>query len=172
MEKVLFGYLSMAMLVSALLAVFSRNAVKAVLWVLVMFLHQAVLFLTLQAEFLAAVQVIVYAGAVLVLFLFVIYMINLREELRLPRFLGTYPLAGLAVFGVLVLAAAGLSGYRPARAVGVLTPEALLKYGHARLLGEHLFREHLLAFEVAGVLLLVAVLGAVVLVRRSREGAV
>ncbi|RUM87377.1 MAG: NADH-ubiquinone/plastoquinone oxidoreductase chain 6 [Thermodesulfatator sp.] len=172
MEKVLFGYLCIAMLGSALLAVFSRNAVKAVLWVLVMFLHQAVLFLTLQAEFLAVVQIIVYAGAVLVLFLFVVYMINLREEVRLPNFVSSYPWAFIAAFGLLVLSVAGLSGYRTARAAGVLTPEALLRYGHARILGEHLFREHFLAFEVAGVLLLVAVLGAVVLVRRIREGAI
>ncbi len=169
MEKVLFGYLAFAILASALLVVLSRHAVKAVLWGLVMFLHQAVLFLTLQAEFLAAIQILVYAGAVLVLFLFVIYLINLREELKWPKFLATYPLAFLVIFFFLVLAGAGISGFTPAPAKGILSAQALLSRGHARLLGEHLFREHILAFEAAGVLLLVAVLGAVVLVRRIRE---
>ncbi len=170
MEKLLFGYLAFALLFTAMLAIFSRNVVRSVLWLLVMFLHQAVLFLTLQAEFLAAIQVIVYAGAVLVLFLFVVYLINLREEIRLPRFLGSYPLAFMAVFILLVLSGVALSGFSPSVRVGNLTPELLNKVGHTALLGEHLFRKHILAFEVAGVLLLVAVLGAVVLVRRIREG--
>ncbi|HFC98710.1 MAG TPA: hypothetical protein ENJ40_09710 [Thermosulfurimonas dismutans] len=169
MEKLVFGYLALAILVSALLVVFSRNAVKAVLWSLVLFLHQAVLFLTLQAEFLAAIQIIVYAGAVLVLFLFVVYLINLREEITWPRFLSAYPLAFLAILFLLALSGAALSGFRPAPPKGILTAGALLAQGHTRILGEHLFREYVLAFEAAGVLLLVAVLGAVVLVRRIRE---
>jgi len=169
MEKALFAYLVLAILGTSLLVVTSRDAVKAVLWALVMFLHQAVLFLTLQAEFLAAIQVLVYAGAVLVLFLFVVYMINLREEVRFPRFVGTSPWAFLVVFFLLVLSGAALSGFRVASSKGILTPAALLSRGHVRILGEHLFREYILAFEVAGVLLLVAVLGAVVLVRRLRE---
>ncbi|OAQ20891.1 NADH-quinone oxidoreductase subunit J family protein [Thermosulfurimonas dismutans] len=170
MEKVLFGYLALAILLSALFAIFSRNVVRSVLWLLVLFLHQSVLFLTLQAEFLAAIQIIVYAGAVLVLFLFVVYLINLREEIRLPKFLGSYPLAFIAVLSMLILAVAGLVGFVPAKTVGSLSPGAILKVGHTQILGEHLFREHILAFEIAGVLLLVAVLGAVVLVRRLREG--
>ena len=170
MEKVLFGYLSLAILLSALFSIFSRNVVRSVLWLLVLFLHQSVLFLTLQAEFLAAVQIIVYAGAVLVLFLFVVYLINLREEIKLSKFLGSYPLAFVASFSFMVLALAGVLGFVPAKTVGNLSKEEILKIGHTQILGEHLFREHILAFEVAGVLLLVAVLGAVVLVRRLREG--
>ena len=169
MEKLLFGYLTLGILGSALLVVFSRNVVKAVLWSLVLFLHQAVLFLTLQAEFLAAIQIIVYAGAVLVLFLFVIYLINLREEIQWPRFLNTYPWAFIAIFFLLILSGVAISGFHPAPPKGILTTQILLREGHTRLLGEHLFREYVLAFEAAGVLLLVAVLGAVVLVRRIRE---
>ncbi len=170
MEKVLFGYLALAILLSALFAVYAGNVIRSVLWLLVLFLHQAVLFLTLQAEFLAAVQIIVYAGAVLVLFLFVVYLINLREEVRLPRFLNSYPLAFLAAFGLLVAASIPLWKYQPTLRIGTLTPELILKEGHTQILGLHLFRDYLLAFEIAGVLLLVAVLGAVVLVRRIREG--
>ena len=169
MEKFLFGYLSLVILLSAILAVFSKNAVRSVLWLLVLFLHQAVLFLTLQAEFIALVQIIVYAGAVLVLFLFVVYLLNLREELRIPKFLGSYPLAFVAVILFLTLALKSLADFKVPLQVGSLTPKLLLSEGHARLLGKHLFKEHILAFELAGILLLVAVLGAVVLVRRIRE---
>ncbi len=169
MEKALFGYLALAILLTAVFSIFSRNVVRSVLWLLVMFLHQAVLFLTLKAEFLAAVQVIVYAGAVLVLFLFVVFLINLREEVKMKRFLGTYPLAFLLVACVLVASVAAVLNYIPPSVKESLSDELLSQLGHARLLGEYLFREHILAFEVAGVLLLVAAVGAVVLVRRIRE---
>lgn len=101
-DILIFLYLALAMSISSLLAVVSRNPVHAVLWVLVMILHQAFLLYTLGSEFLTAVQIIVYAGAVLVLFLFVVYMINLRKEERWKIFIQRSSL-GLIVFLVFVV---------------------------------------------------------------------
>ena len=168
LPKIVFIYLAVALVITSVLVVTNRNAVHAVLWMLVMFLHQAVLFITLDAEFLAAVQIIVYAGAVLVLFLFVVYMINLRTELKIPNFTVFWPAAFFVSVALVILAAQALKDFRAPEPVGDMTPQAIARVGHAKILGQALFTEHILSFEAVGVLLLVAVLGAVVLTRRIR----
>ncbi|WP_022853759.1 NADH-quinone oxidoreductase subunit J family protein [Thermodesulfatator atlanticus] len=168
LSKLVFLYLSIVLIVTAILVITNRNAVHAVLWMLVMFFHQAVLFITLDAEFLAAVQVIVYAGAVLVLFLFVVYMINLRTELKVKNFMDFWPQAILVCLALIILIVKAISDFRMPPPVGDMTPKQILLEGHAKILGKSLFTEHILSFEVVGVLLLVAVLGAVVLTRRIR----
>ncbi|NPB10086.1 MAG: NADH-ubiquinone/plastoquinone oxidoreductase chain 6 [Thermodesulfobacteria bacterium] len=168
LPKLVFVYLGIALVATSLLVVTNKNAVHAVLWMLVMFLHQAVLFIMLDAEFLAAVQIIVYAGAVLVLFLFVVYMINLRTELRINNFTVVWPGALLVSVALLLLSVQAIKTFKPAPPVGDMTTEKIIKVGHAKLLGKALFTEHVLSFEAVGVLLLVAVLGAVVLTRRIR----
>ena len=168
LPKLIFDYLAVALIVTALFVVTNRNAVHAVLWMLVMFLHQAVLFVMLDAEFLAAVQIIVYAGAVLVLFLFVVYMINLRTELKIRNFTVFWPAALLVSLALIILSVQAIKTFRPAQPVGDMTTHEILKVGHAKILGKALFTEHVLSFEAVGVLLLVAVLGAVVLTRRIR----
>ena len=97
-----FGYCALMIIASGILAISLRNPVHSVLMVLVLFFHMAGLYLTLNAEFLAAVQIIVYAGAILVLYLFVLFLVSLREELHLDAFvpgawLGRIIAVGLAV---------------------------------------------------------------------------
>jgi NADH-quinone oxidoreductase subunit J len=75
-----FAYFAVAMTILSLLVVTRRNPVHSVLWMLVLFIHIAALYLFLNAEFIAAIQIIIYAGAILVLFLFVIMLLNLRKE--------------------------------------------------------------------------------------------
>ena len=82
-----------ASVVSALLAVTGKTPVHSMLWVLALFLHIAGIFLLLGAEFLAAVQVIVYAGAILIFYLFVVMLLDLPDELTRPRFGRHWPLA-------------------------------------------------------------------------------
>src|SRR5713101_6039167 len=94
-----FYYLAAASVTSAILAVTRRNPVHSMLWVLALFLHVAGIFLLVGAEFLAAVQVIVYAGAILVFYLFVLMLLDLPREAAGPRFGDHWPLcaaAGLA----------------------------------------------------------------------------
>ena len=170
LAKVVFIYLAVALVVTSTLVITTRNAVHAVLWMLIMFFHQAVLFVTAGAEFLAAVQIIVYAGAVLVLFLFVVYLINLRSEIRIQNFVIYWPVALFMAASLGMLAVGAVKDFVPGPKTGVLTSQALLEVGHTRLLGRLLFSEHVLAFEAAGVILLVAVLGAVILTRRLHQG--
>src|SRR5215471_16674711 len=93
-----FDYMAAASIASALLAVTRRNPVHAMLWVLALFLHVAGIFLLVGAEFLAAVQVIVYAGAILILYLFVVMLLDLPDEEVKPRFGRHWPIA--AALGV------------------------------------------------------------------------
>src|SRR5438876_12155583 len=88
-----FYYMAAASIASALLAVTRKNPVHSMLWVLTLLLHVAGIFLLLGAEFLAAVQVIVYAGAILIFYLFVVMLLDLPEEVARPRFGSHWPLA-------------------------------------------------------------------------------
>jgi len=96
-QDLAFYYLGFAMILSALFTVFSRNPVHAVLSLLVLVVHQAFMLYLLGSEFLSAIQIIVYAGAVVVLFLFVVYLINLQKETRFRVFVRLFSL-GLIFF--------------------------------------------------------------------------
>jgi NADH-quinone oxidoreductase subunit J len=150
---------------SALLVVWNRNPVLSALFLVLNLGCVAVLFLTLAGEFLAAVQVILYAGAIMVLFLFVIML--LRPDAAGPRFAAgrfvTGLVLGLAVlFGAAIVRAAGrLPG------AGVVPPASAPGFGSAAAVGSVLFTEYLYPFEIASLLLLVAMVGAVVLAKRK-----
>ncbi|BAU23672.1 NADH-ubiquinone/plastoquinone oxidoreductase chain 6 [Caldimicrobium thiodismutans] len=169
-DILIFLYLALAMSISSLLAVVSRNPVHAVLWVLVMILHQAFLLYTLGSEFLTAVQIIVYAGAVLVLFLFVVYMINLRKEERWRIFIQRSSL-GLIVFLVFVVLffknLAFLTALSPSFQAAL--PMDLNQGTNLWWMARYLYSHYLFQFEIIGVILLVAVLGAVFLLRKLKE---
>src|SRR5262252_9012027 len=98
-----FYYMAAASVASALLAVTRRNPVHSMLWVLALFLHVAGIFLLLGAEFLAAVQVIVYAGAILIFYLFVVMLLDLPDEEARPRFGRHWPLAAAAALSFAAL---------------------------------------------------------------------
>lgn len=150
---------------SAVLVVTRRNPVYSAVWLLVCFVSFAALYLQLAAPFLAAIHVIVYTGAILVLFVFVIMLLNLR-----PDELGEeYPVnvragaaaACLAVFVGLawpILADPKLAGPLPAPAPG---------YGGVEQVGELLFRTYALPFELVSVLIVVAMFGAMVLAKKD-----
>lgn len=139
---------------------YSRNPVTSAMFLVLTIVSLAALFVLLHAFFLAAVQVLVYAGAVIVLFLFVIMLLDLREEERrgLRR-------VGLVAGGAVALAVTLLLGQ-----VFIGLPEsaspAVLE-GATRPLGRMLFTDYLLPFEVLSVLLLVAMLGAVLLSKKD-----
>ncbi len=193
-----FYYMAAASVVSAILAVTRKNPVHSMLWVLALFMHVAGIFLLLGAEFLAAVQVVVYAGAILVFYLFVLMLLDLPGEEAQPRFGHHWPLAaavGLS-FGALAWLAgtlhdpggspAGLlhdpaavetaavvgAGVAPATEPSPETPAAAesLSQGSISEIGMALFGPFALPFEIASLVLLAAIVGAVVLARR-REAA-
>ncbi len=160
-----------ASVATAILAVTRKNPVHSMLWVLALFLHVAGIFLLLGAEFLAAVQVIVYAGAILVFYIFVVMLLDLPDEEARPRFGKHWPLA--AAVGLSFVALAWLARAETLDPVG-----SWVAPGAERVAAEHppqgslsevgmaLFGPFALPFEIASLVLLAAIIGAVLLARR------
>lgn len=168
MAQVIFAYLAGAIIVLSILVITRKNPVHSVLFMLLMFFHVAGLYLTLNAEFLAAVQVIVYAGAILVLFLFVVLLLNLKDELSMKRVTWSWPF-GAAVAGVLFIAAfLSLRSFVPG-AKGVITTAVMKAETNTKVLGRILFTEYLFPFEVVSLVLLVALIGAIVLAKKRQR---
>ena len=169
-QAAFFYYLAAASVGSAALAVTRKNPVHSMLWVLALFLHVAGIFLLLGAEFLAAVQVIVYAGAILVFYLFVLMLLDLPGEEARPRFGKHWPLAaaGAARLRRPGLARPWLETFDSMAGSRVAAPEAPAS-GSLAEVGMALFGPFALPFEIAGLVLLAAIVGAVVLARRRTE---
>ncbi|MEW6599749.1 MAG: NADH-quinone oxidoreductase subunit J [Nitrospirota bacterium] len=168
-SQIFFGYFATVMTVLSLLVVTRKNPVHSVLWMLVLFIHMAALYLFLNAEFLAAIQMIVYAGAILVLFLFVVMMINLNKEETMPKFNSQWPVGlgiGIILAGFLV-SIAGKITVLPE--LGKYSIEAVRAEGSMMTVGKVLYTEYLLPFEIASIVLLVAIIGAVVLAKKRIE---
>jgi NADH-quinone oxidoreductase subunit J len=159
-----FYYLAAVSVASAILAVTRKNPVHSMLWVLALFLHVAGIFLLVGAEFLAAVQVIVYAGAILVFYLFFLMLLDLPDETAAPRFGAHWPLAAAAG-----LAFAALAGYVqfPGLVPAGRVPDASADApGSLRSIGMTLFTDFALPFEITSLVLLAAIVGAVVIAKR------
>ena len=146
------------------MVIWSRNAVHSAIYLVLTFLSVAGVYVLLQAEFVAAVQVLVYAGGIMVLFLFVIMLVNLKDALgarvRLHATLsGTI---GLAVVALILFI------YSHGRLNNEVGGASVLRQGgNMQSLGEALYSDYLLPFEVASILLLVAMIGAIVLARQK-----
>ena len=164
-----FYYMAAASVASALLAVTRRNPVHSMLWVLALFLHVAGIFLLLNAEFLAVVQVIVYAGAILIFYLFVVMLLDLPDEEARPRFGNHWPFAAAVGFSFAALAWLARSGAGLAPAVTRVPTEGPPQ-GNLSEVGMALFGPFTLPFEMASLVLLAAIIGAVVLARKRAAG--
>ena len=166
-----FYYMAAASVASAILAVTRKNPVHSMLWVLALFMHVAGIFLLLAAEFLAAVQVIVYAGAILIFYLFVLMLLDLPGEEARPRFGKHWPFAaavGLS-FAALAWLARGET-FHPAEAGAASATVEGPVQGSLEDIGLELFGPFALPFEIASLLLLAAIVGAIVLARKRAEG--
>lgn len=166
MELVVFIVTAVIAVVGALAMVLSKNAVHSALFLLLNFGSIAVLYLLLRAPFLFVVQLIVYGGAIIVLFLFVVMLLGAERVEDAPdRIAWQRPLAiGL---GVLLLAEALYVGF--SRAWGAVTPAAaqVEGFGSPEQIGAALFTTFLLPFEITSIVLLAAIVGVVVLSRRG-----
>ena len=165
--QIAFYYLAVASIASAMLAITRSNPIHSMLWVLALFLHVAGIFVLVGAQFLAAVQVIVYAGAILVFYLFFLMLLDLPSETAGRRFGAHWPLAAGAgaIFAIFVL-----RGYEPGLAP---PPQAVITEStptpHVAAVGTALFTEFALPFEIVSLVLLVAIVGAVVVARRKTD---
>jgi len=170
---ILFYVFSAVLMVSAVAVISARNPVHSVFFLILAFFNAAGLFVMLGAEYIAMTLVIVYVGAVAVLFLFVVMMLNINFEKFRAGFIHYLPV-GVFVATVLFIELGGLL-YN-----SLLTPvphaeaaSAIPDMAHvsnARAIGEVLYTEYLLPFQMAGVILLTAMIGAIVLTHRHRPG--
>lgn len=167
-NQLFVGYFAFVIIFTSLLVISRRNPVHSVLWMLVMFFHVAGLYLFLNAEFMAAIQIIVYAGAILVLYVFVIFLLNLRKELEEKKFVGEWPLGLVAALSILMIITIPLVEMKVGP-LGEWSIEAVSKETHTVALGKVLYTDYLLPFEIASLILLVAIVGAIVLGKGRRK---
>jgi NADH-quinone oxidoreductase subunit J len=179
MELLVFLVAGAMVLSGAVGVVLSKHPVHAALSLILTLFGVAVLFIELQADFLAAVQVVVYAGAIVVLFLFVIMLLGVDkiENLNIEPMRVQRPLAVIIGAGVVTMLLAAIAKGRnevtAVRGTGTTvssTPGVVDHDGNIRALARDLFSNHVLAFELTSVLLLIAVVGTVLLARRPRKG--
>lgn len=166
LQQLFFGYYAFAIVMFSVLVVTRKNPAHSVMWMLLLFFHIAGLYLFLNAEFIAMIQVIVYAGAILVLFLFVVLLLNLKEEIATRKFISSWP-AGLFVTGLLFVSVVTALGFYIQGPTGKYSIEAVRSETHVKALGTLLYTEYLFPFEIASLILLVAVVGAIVLAKRK-----
>ena len=158
---------SLVAVFSAIMMVTRRSPIHSALWLVVTFFSIAIIYLQLHAQFIAVAQVIVYAGAIMMLIVFVIMLLDLQEEARAKlklvysKVFGSL-LAVLFLFGILYAVAAGsLAGK-----TGAYPPEKMT--ANVKTVGEVLFTQYFFPFEIASILLVAAIVGAVVLSKKKK----
>jgi NADH-quinone oxidoreductase subunit J len=167
-EAVAFYVISAFILLFAVLVISTRDTVHSVLFLVVDFLFVAALYVLLAAEFLAAIQVLVYAGGIVVLYLFVVMLVNLKRppEAHSDPNRRTALGFGLAAAVLVELAVISAYGYvKPSPAMASAVPMPVT--GNTEQVGWLLYTSYLIPFEIASMLLLVAMIGAIVLAKRE-----
>jgi NADH-quinone oxidoreductase subunit J len=162
-EIILFIILAVIAVASALGMLLSRSAIYSALNLIINFCTVAVLYLLLNAPFISLVQITVYAGAIMVLFLFVIMLLG-TERLRYSSTLAWQQPVAIILAVILLLMAAYIIFIHPEQLSAATTPD--VTFGSPDAVGQSLFSKYLLPFEIVSVLLLVAIIGAIVLTRR------
>lgn len=167
MESLIFYFFSTLAVASASMVILSKNAVRSVLYLIFTFFCMAGLWMLLQSEFLAIVLVLVYVGAVMVLFLFVVMMLDIEAPIAQGALVRYWPL-GLLMSGLLLSVMVFIVGKHHFGIAAFPLPPALPSdYSHVKALGRVLYTDFLVPFEVAGTLLLVAMIAAIGLTFRG-----
>ena len=166
MVLVFFAYFASVSIAAGVLTVALRHPVHCALALLALLLHVSGLFILLNAEFLRAVQVIVYVGSILVLYLFVLMLMNLKTDERYfhpsaPYFVGPTVLG--AMYMLYLLLQSPFDG-----AKGTAPPSVVLQDGDTYAVGIKMFSDHILQFEIVGIFLLGAIIGAIVLAKTPK----
>jgi NADH-quinone oxidoreductase subunit J len=162
----LFYFLSFVAIIAALMVVFSRNAVYSVLYLIITFFAIAGHYVLLNAQFLAAVHVIVYAGAIMVLFLYVIMLLDLNEAVEKPKSNFLKFAAAICAGSLMIILIGALRGAETIKSPASITEDV----GLVKNLGTVLFKDYLLPFEITSILLLAAMVGAVMLGKPEKAG--
>ena len=171
LQGIAFYVFSAVIIASALMVISARNPVHSVLFLILAFFNAAALFVLLGAEFLAMILVVVYVGAVAVLFLFVVMMLDIDFVALRSGFMNYLPLGtvlGLVLFSEFLVAVGAWTFADGAQAVrAVPLPEGV---SNTEALGRVLYTDYVFYFQTAGMVLLVAMIGAIVLTLRHRPG--
>jgi NADH-quinone oxidoreductase subunit J len=162
---IVFLILAIVAVASALGMLLNKNAVYAALFLILNFATVAVFYLILGAPFIALTQITVYAGAIMVLFLFVIMLLGAEELLKRKKFDWQRPVA--LALAIILIVEAGFIIFGGGQEFIEITA-AGEDYGHPRQIGQMLFQEYLLPFEITAFLLLAAMVGAIVITKRKR----
>ena len=169
-KTVLFYVFGAILVLAALRVITARNPVHAALFLVLSFFSAAGIWLLLKAEFLAIVLVLVYVGAVMVLFLFVVMMLDINLDKLREGFWGYFPLAStVGVVIVLEMAAVLLYSFPAYSFPDAQVPEAASTIGTTKALGMLIYTKYVYAFEIAAVVLLLAIVAAVALTLRRRK---
>jgi NADH-quinone oxidoreductase subunit J len=172
MDAILFYLFAAIAVASTLVVILQRNPMYSVLSLIASFIGLAGLYVLLDSPFAAVTQIIVYAGAIMVLFLFVVMLLNAPQEevparTTLPITIGSRPLRVGAIFGIVFLAQIVWALSRVGRSGIAENPQVVETVSSVRRIGIELFTTHAFAFEVTSVLILVAMVGAVALAKRN-----
>ncbi len=166
-QTILFYVFSAILILAATRVITAKNPVHAVLFLVLAFFSAAAIWMLLKAEFLAIVLVLVYVGAVMVLFLFVVMMLDIQIDKLREGFWGYFPLAALV--GVVIVLEMAAVLFRGFWSPDQRAPTNVGHIGGTKELGKLIFTEYVYAFEIAAVILLVAIISAVALTLRRRK---
>jgi NADH-quinone oxidoreductase subunit J len=166
-KTVLFYAFSLILILAATRVITDRNPVHAALFLVLSFFSAAAIWMLLEAEFLAIVLVLVYVGAVMVLFMFVVMMLDINLDKLREGFWGYFPVA--AVVGVVIVLEMSAVLFRGFWEFDARPPSGIANIGGTRELGRLIYTEYVYAFEIAAVILLVAIIAAVALTLRRRK---
>jgi NADH-quinone oxidoreductase subunit J len=169
-KSALFYLFSVVMLFAALRVITARNPVHAALYLVLAFFQASGIWMLLKAEFLSITLVLVYVGAVMVLFLFVVMMIDINLDALKQGFWNHFPLAAsIGAVLALELASVLMGGFRTVQVVAETAVPAGTQYSNTKELGIILYTDYLYAIEIAAVILLVAIVAAIALTMRERK---
>jgi NADH-quinone oxidoreductase subunit J len=170
LDYFIFFACALVAVVSAILVIVQKNPVASVIFLIMAFFAQAILYVQLSALFVAVLQIIVYTGAIMVLFLFVIMLLNLRRDEFGPEKHPTQKWI-TRIFGVVLLVELVLVIFRGYFGDRPDVPSAAVNgFGSVEQVATTLFTKYVFAFELTSILLIVAIIGAVVLARKRTEG--
>ena len=172
MTTFLFSIVSIIIIISSLLVIISKNPIHSVLFLILVFFNTSILFLFSNAEFLAMVILIVYIGAVAVLFLFVIMMLDINITKLRQTFLNYLPIGLFVGFIILlelfyVVSQSKLNFVQTSSIDNNISSQIL---DNTKIIGNILYTDYFLLFQISGIILLVAMIGAIFLTIRKREG--
>jgi NADH-quinone oxidoreductase subunit J len=164
-ELIFFFILAILSIMSALLVITRRNPIPGAMFLVLNFFILAGIYLTLSAQFLAIIQILVYAGAIMVLFIFVIMLLNLSDEEKLKEKMSMKKLIRIILSITLISEIIYILGYSQVGQNINQSPESV-KIGTVQEIGHQLFTTYLFPFEITSILLLAAIIGSVILAKK------